>query len=54
MRYKDYTESYTKLHKAPNIYPGPMRDRAVLELKGEFNGEWEMRVAEYVCKKAII
>ncbi|XP_050730987.1 39S ribosomal protein L17, mitochondrial-like [Eriocheir sinensis] len=33
-RYKNHTESYTKLHKAPNIYPGYMRERAVLELKG--------------------
>lgn len=34
VRYKDHTESYTKLHKAPNIYPGFYRERVVLELKG--------------------
>lgn len=34
VRYEDYTESYTKLHKAPNVYPGFMKERAVLELKG--------------------
>lgn len=34
VRYKDSTESYTKLYKAPNIYPGPFYERAVLELKG--------------------
>ena len=35
VRYKDYTESYTKLHKAPTIYPGYYRERVVLELKGK-------------------
>ncbi|XP_045133998.1 uncharacterized protein LOC123517705 isoform X3 [Portunus trituberculatus] len=34
VRYKDHTESYTKLHKAPTVYPGFYRERVVLELKG--------------------
>ncbi|KAG0728714.1 39S ribosomal protein L17, mitochondrial [Chionoecetes opilio] len=34
VRYRDSTESYTKLHKAPNKYPGFFREKAVLELKG--------------------
>ena len=36
VRYKDYTESYTKLFKAPNKYPGFYWERVVLELKGEY------------------
>ncbi|XP_031825422.1 mitochondrial ribosomal protein L17 [Nomia melanderi] len=33
-RYQNYTTAYTKLHKAPTIYPGEQYKRAVLELKG--------------------
>lgn len=33
-RYKDYTVSFTKLHKAPTIYPDNVYKRAVLELRG--------------------
>ncbi|KAK2582645.1 hypothetical protein KPH14_004924 [Odynerus spinipes] len=33
-RYKDYTISFTKLHKAPYIYPDVVYKRAVLELRG--------------------
>lgn len=33
-RYQDYTISFTKLHKAPNIYPGNPYERAILELRG--------------------
>ncbi|KAL2717123.1 hypothetical protein V1478_012823 [Vespula squamosa] len=32
-RYKDYTVSFTKLHKAPYIYPDNFYARAVLELR---------------------
>jgi len=35
-RYQNYTTSFTKLHKAPNIYPTIHYDRAILELKGRF------------------
>jgi len=34
-RYQNYTTSFTKLHKAPNIYPIGHYDRAILELRGE-------------------
>ncbi|XP_035744240.1 39S ribosomal protein L17, mitochondrial-like [Vespa mandarinia] len=33
-KYKDYTISFTKLHKAPYIYPDNIYKRAVLELRG--------------------
>ncbi|KYN16188.1 39S ribosomal protein L17, mitochondrial [Trachymyrmex cornetzi] len=33
-RYQNYTTSFTKLHKAPNIYPTIYYDRAILELRG--------------------
>lgn len=33
-RYQSYTTSFTKLHKAPNIYPISYYDRAILELRG--------------------
>ncbi|XP_014488612.1 PREDICTED: 39S ribosomal protein L17, mitochondrial [Dinoponera quadriceps] len=33
-RYQDYTISFTKLHKAANIYPGVPYERAILELRG--------------------
>ncbi|KYQ50102.1 39S ribosomal protein L17, mitochondrial [Trachymyrmex zeteki] len=33
-RYQNYTTSFTKLHKAPNIYPTIHYDRAILELRG--------------------
>lgn len=33
-RYKDYAVSYTKLHRAPFIYPISRYPRAVLELRG--------------------
>ncbi|XP_033217436.1 39S ribosomal protein L17, mitochondrial [Belonocnema kinseyi] len=33
-RYEDYTQSVTKLYKAPRDYPGDYRARAVLELRG--------------------
>lgn len=35
-RYQNYTTSFTKLHKAPNIYPIGHYERAILELKGRF------------------
>lgn len=35
-RYQSYTTSFTKLHKAPNIYPISYYDRAILELRGRF------------------
>lgn len=33
-RYKDHVGAYTTMHNAPQIYPGPERLRAILELKG--------------------
>lgn len=36
-RYQEYTTSFTKLHKAPNIYPGSPYERAILELKGKLS-----------------
>ncbi|XP_012216979.1 large ribosomal subunit protein bL17m [Linepithema humile] len=33
-RYQNYTSSFTKLHKAPNVYPIGHYERAILELKG--------------------
>lgn len=33
-RFKDSQVSYTKMHKAPNTYPGPFSERVVLELRG--------------------
>ncbi|XP_070171962.1 large ribosomal subunit protein bL17m [Polyergus mexicanus] len=33
-RYQNYTTSFTKLHKAPNIYPIGHYERAILELRG--------------------
>ncbi|XP_042865074.1 39S ribosomal protein L17, mitochondrial-like [Penaeus japonicus] len=33
-RLKDTRESYTRIHKAPNVYPGPFLEKAVLELRG--------------------
>ncbi|XP_042213999.1 39S ribosomal protein L17, mitochondrial-like isoform X2 [Homarus americanus] len=33
-RYKDTKDSYTRVHKAPNIYPGYFYERSVLELRG--------------------
>ncbi|XP_015585057.1 39S ribosomal protein L17, mitochondrial [Cephus cinctus] len=33
-RYQDYSIAYTKLHKAPRLYPGIYYKRAVLELRG--------------------
>ncbi|KYN01766.1 39S ribosomal protein L17, mitochondrial [Cyphomyrmex costatus] len=33
-RYQNYTSSFTKLHKAPNIYPAIPYNRAILELRG--------------------
>ncbi|XP_047473335.1 39S ribosomal protein L17, mitochondrial-like [Penaeus chinensis] len=33
-RFKDIRESYTRIHKAPNVYPGPFLEKAVLELRG--------------------
>ncbi|XP_076657271.1 mitochondrial ribosomal protein L17 [Halictus rubicundus] len=33
-RFQNCTTSYTKLHKAPTIYPGNPYERAVLELRG--------------------
>lgn len=33
-RYQNYTTSFTKLHKAPNIYPIGHYQRAILELRG--------------------
>lgn len=33
-RYQNYTTSFTKLHKAPNIYPIGHFNRAILELRG--------------------
>ncbi|KAG7177529.1 39S ribosomal protein L17-like, partial [Homarus americanus] len=32
-RYKDTKDSYTRVHKAPNIYPGYFYERSVLELR---------------------
>lgn len=34
-RYQNYTISFTKVHKAPNIYPIGHYDRAILELRGK-------------------
>jgi len=33
-RFKETQRSYTRLHKAPNHYPGNFYDKAVLELRG--------------------
>ncbi|XP_011637734.1 39S ribosomal protein L17, mitochondrial [Pogonomyrmex barbatus] len=33
-RYQNYTTSFTKLHKAPNVYPIGHYQRAILELRG--------------------
>ncbi|XP_050452462.1 39S ribosomal protein L17, mitochondrial [Cataglyphis hispanica] len=33
-RYQNYTTSFTKLHKAPNVYPIGHYERAILELRG--------------------
>ncbi|XP_076283925.1 mitochondrial ribosomal protein L17 [Lasioglossum baleicum] len=33
-RFQNYTTCYTKLHRAPTIYPGNPYKRAVLELRG--------------------
>ncbi|XP_045605675.1 large ribosomal subunit protein bL17m [Procambarus clarkii] len=33
-RYKDSKDSYTRMHKAPNLYPGSFYERCVLELRG--------------------
>ncbi|CAL4063236.1 unnamed protein product [Meganyctiphanes norvegica] len=33
-RFKDTEKSYTRLHKAPNHYPGNFYEKAVLELRG--------------------
>ncbi|TGZ53753.1 large ribosomal subunit protein bL17m [Temnothorax longispinosus] len=33
-RYQNYTTSFTKIHKAPHIYPEQYYERAILELRG--------------------
>ncbi|XP_032671015.1 39S ribosomal protein L17, mitochondrial isoform X2 [Odontomachus brunneus] len=49
-RYQNYTISFTKLHKAPNIYPGCPYERAVLELraKKEYRMEKYKEIAENI------